>query len=120
MERLTKEDIKKLLSSGITLAGRMGGKQMATRVLGEMYAYKCIEEELGIDLITLFEALKNGFYAYKDNHIIKLKSEEGNCGAMCFYVSYDCIIAENVFDEQYIYLLKDYGKTWALTKEELI
>lgn len=78
-----------------------------------------IEEELGIDLITLFKALKNGFWSIdKKNHIYKMKPTEGNGGAMSFYASYDCIIKENAYDEQY-FLLKDYGKTWALTKEEL-
>ena len=81
--------------------------------------YHKIEEELGIDLITLFRALKNGFYVYKDNHVVEIKSHKGNCGVMSFYASYDSIIAEDVFEQQYIYLLKDYGKTWALTEKEL-
>lgn len=79
-----------------------------------------IEEELGIDLITLFKALKNGFWHIDEKkHIYKTKRNKGNCGAMCYYASLDCIIAEDVFDDQYIYRLKDYGKVWALTKEEL-
>lgn len=82
--------------------------------------YKSIEEELGIDLITLFKALKNGFYHIDEKkHIYTLKPTKGNCGAMSYYASYYEIIAEDVFDDQYIYNLKDYGKVWALTKEEL-
>ena len=79
-----------------------------------------IEEELGINLITLFKALKNGFYHIDENkHIYTTKPTKGNGGAMNFYVCLGCIIAEDTFGDQYIYSLKDYGKVWALTKEEL-
>ena len=79
-----------------------------------------IEEELGINLITLFKALKNGFYHIDENkHIYTTKPTKGNGGAMNFYVCLECIIAEDTFGDQYIYSLKDYGKVWALTKEEL-
>lgn len=79
-----------------------------------------IEEEIGIDLITLYKALKNGFWSIGENkHIYKMKPDKGNGGAMSFYASCDCIIAEDTFNDQYIFLLKDYGKTWALTREEL-
>ena len=82
--------------------------------------YKKIEEELGIDLITLFKALKNGFYHIdKNKHIYTTKPTKGNGGSMNFYTCLECIIAEDTFGDQYIFSLKDYGKTWALTKEEL-
>lgn len=88
-------------------------------VLTKLGQYEDIEEELGIDLITLFKALKNGFWSIDEKkHIYKMKPTKGNGGAMSFYASYDCIIIENAYDEQY-FLLKDYGKTWALTKKEL-
>lgn len=79
-----------------------------------------IEEEIGIDFITLFKALKNGFWSIdKNKHIYKMKHTKGNGGAMNFYACLECIIAEDTFGDQYIFPLKDYGKTWALTKEEL-
>ena len=79
-----------------------------------------IEEELGIDLITLFKALKNGFYHIdKNKHIYTSKPTKGNGGAMSYYASYYEIIAEDSYYDQYFYKLKDYGKVWALTKEEL-
>lgn len=66
-----------------------------------------IEEELGIDLLTLFKAIKNGFYA---------KDELGDI----FFISSDMMKKQY---EDSIKKLKDfnndYGKTWALTKEEL-
>ena len=78
-----------------------------------------IEEELGIDLITLFKALKNGIYYFtsggqltKDfvwlfNNHINIGVNDG--------LSYSFMTA---FERQ-ILLFQDYGKTWALTKEEL-
>ena len=82
--------------------------------------YEDIEEELGIDFITLFKALKNGFYHIdKNKHIYTTKPTKGNGGSMNFYTCLECIIAEDTFGDQYIFSLKDYGKTWALTKEEL-
>lgn len=66
-----------------------------------------IEEELGIDLITLFKALKEGFY-FKDDFgdIIHFEKE-----------LLQSLIKGKVHDLKKE--LKDYGKTWTLTKEEL-
>ena len=75
-----------------------------------------LEEELGIDLITLFKALKQKFVFHKENvkieligiHFQSIKSNE----LYLFGFIKDTVHA--------VYLsLKDYGKTWALTKEEL-
>lgn len=75
-----------------------------------------IEEELGIDLITLFKALKNGIYAkvyipmsFGIKEIRFLDVEKTGLG-----------LYKNFIRTNYgLYQLKDYGKTWALTKEEL-
>ena len=88
--------------------------------LDRLEEYIKIEEELGIDFITLFKALKNGFYHIdKNKHIYTTKPTKGNGGSMNFYTCLECIIAEDTFGDQYIFSLKDYGKVWALTKEEL-
>lgn len=65
-----------------------------------------IEEELGIYLITLFKALKNGIYCKIENKIEHISAP---------YLTWHC---------KKIYIcdicnLNDYGKTWALTKEDL-
>ena len=78
-----------------------------------------IEEELDIDLITLFKALKQGIYYFAnltqltkdyvwlaDNYISVGTREK---------LSYFFITA---FERKTL-LFADYGKTWALTKEEL-
>lgn len=79
-----------------------------------------IEKELGIDLITLFKALKNGVYVVNyDNEIIfeePMISFNQEKGTNLYVLDSICEIPPNKFCEYY---LKDYGKTWALTKEEL-
>lgn len=80
-----------------------------------------IEEELGIDLITLFKAIKQG-YIYKklgDGSITKvdidmLNFEEGFKGAI-FSKTY----AEGNYKQCYKMDTYTNSKTWALTKEEL-
>lgn len=72
-----------------------------------------IEEELGIDLIALFRALNDGIYVIEDNdnYVVEdgIRSiEHWGCG---WGITTDMESLELLF--------KDYGKTWALTKEEL-
>ena len=83
-----------------------------------------IEEELGIDLITLFKALKDGIWTNQEQCYgdekqgkirffqVRLLLEENAVG--CIHNS--MWKGEEVIRTLY---LKDYGKTWALTKEEL-
>jgi len=71
-----------------------------------------IEDLLGIDLITLFKALKQGhIYIVKNSEIVM--SCDYNLGLTG--LTYDLFCK----DINKWLLVKDYGKTWALTKEEL-
>ena len=74
-----------------------------------------IEEELGIDLITLFKALKNGFWYKKENDIFYISKNDYllTSGAI-HYVGKGLIFAGLFLSNI------DYGKTWALTREELL
>ena len=78
-----------------------------------------IEEEIGIDLLTLFKALKDGVWYYNDssqliheyvwlisNYLTVEPHDKISSSFMTIY-------------ENQILLFADYGKTWALTKEEL-
>ena len=70
-----------------------------------------IEEELGIDLITLFKALRDGVFINEDSSVYKdcIKSIEHWSDGWGF-----------ISNEDYIEVLfKDYGSTWSLTKEVL-
>lgn len=76
-----------------------------------------IEEELGIELITLFKALKEGIWVKYDSDFgmtnkPKIKITKDTATEIC-YRNKKWYIQENET------LTKDYGKTWALTKEEL-
>lgn len=82
----------------------------------ELQKYKDIEEELGIDLITIWKAKTNTFF---------FKDKFGKVWPVMFQ-SIDHItkiIHFTILDEQDIRnscaFLKDYGINWALTKEEL-
>lgn len=69
--------------------------------------YIGLSGQLGIDLSTLFKALENGIYAKLGNDVI--------------YIHNPVLNLENrTIGYLYMYGLKDYGKTWALTKEELL
>lgn len=75
--------------------------------------YISLEKELGVDLETFLKALNNGFYRYRptarNNVICFIAKPRVNMKQKCFtYGSY----GKSYF--------KDYGKTWALTKEELL
>ena len=95
--------------------------QMCVDKLGTL---EDIEEELGIDLITLFKALRNGIWTNQEQWYgdekqgkirffqVRLLLEENAIG--CIYNS--MWKGEEVIRTLYF---KDYGKTWALTKEEL-
>ena len=70
-----------------------------------VYEYGQLEEELGIDLITLFKAISCGAY------------QKGKDGMLDFN---DCkLLYKRIQIGNTVHWLSNYGKTWALTKEEL-
>ena len=101
--------------------------QMCVDKLGTL---EDIEEELGIDLITLFKALKDGFYIKYNGEIVHIFPDKHITINFWYNIInvfippkffIDCKKGANylseTIDEEYWF--KDYGKTWALTKEEL-
>lgn len=81
-------------------------------ILETVKEYKKIEEDLGIDLVTLFKALKNGFYTIREDLGL---ITDARLVLNHTYPKFE-FIRDN---SMYFYSLKDYGETWALTKEEL-
>lgn len=73
-----------------------------------------IEEEIGIDLITLFKALKNGIYI-NDGGIV---DEIGNIYESEIKSIEHWPLWSFTTDDGGEYAFKDRGKTWALDKEE--
>ena len=123
----------------ITLFGRP--IEDVIKDLDQLEEYRKIGEELGIDLLILFKASSFGFY-YKENNEIKYK----RFGAVIvgkYLVETKPVYAvkETTLNSSYYgdvesmkkvddahywdwktckhWEIKDYGKTWALTKEEL-
>ena len=70
-----------------------------------------IEEELGVELTTLFKALRDGVFINEDGSVykdyIKLIEHWPDCWG---FISND---------EDIEVFFEDYGVTWALTSEEL-
>lgn len=96
-------------------------EEQALRKLEEL---ENIEEELGVDLVTLFKALKDGIvyktgYGWEtgDYHWNYVDAKYISLG-MSYYEPFLLIKLEQ---EPQCDTLRpeDYGKTWALTKEEL-
>ena len=110
---ILKEIEYQLIDEKENLSANEGIKKIQVLGTNKLGKLEDIEEELGIDLITLFKALKQMFVFHKENVKIELigihfKSNE----LYLFGFVEDTVHA--------VYLsLKDYGKTWALTKEEL-
>lgn len=76
-------------------------------ILHKLYALEDIEEEIGIDLITLFKALKYGIY----------KKGKNNFKGLILYSKMPMLLFYHKTID--VELIEDYGKTWALTREEL-
>lgn len=95
------------------------------QILNKLGQLEDIEDELGVDLITLFKAMNEQqcIYYVGGNHIIEFE-----CFCNEYFYHYKNIDFQhkslNIFTdvchlEKRLYF-KDYGKTWALTKEELL
>ena len=93
--------------------------ESAALLLNKLGQLEDIEEELGIDLITLFKILKR-------KHIYCVQKYCKEIQQMIMYGECD-LTGIFVYEEGFEYpecshhlSYKDYGKTWALTKEELL
>ena len=82
-----------------------------------------LEQELGLDLITTFKALNGSIATRKENGDIQVS---WFCHKLGKLVKKPVDIVSDKLVEEYCilrgdddFLLKDYGKTWALTSEEL-
>ena len=79
--------------------------------LNELEQYKQLERELGIDLITLFKALKSGVWYREWKEPIK-----HTCGLRLLKSGKSCWGLDN---KNYYFPLEEYSKTWSLRKEDL-
>lgn len=111
-EKLTIQELE-LLNTASAYNGAQH-KEICGKATLELIEYKKIEQELGIDLTLLFKALKNGIYIKDDGDIIVDITDD------CLYLTYR---NERWLLDHYVlggFYITDYGKTWALTEEELL
>lgn len=100
--------MKRLTADGYEL-------DLFTKLYCKLEQLEDIEEDLGVDLITFSKVLKQKFVFNKEKIKVDLLSIffdfETNKIYMYGYI-------KNTFEDVRLYA-KDYGKTWALTREEL-
>lgn len=91
-------------------------------IINKLGQLEDIEKELGIDLITLFKALKNGIYVNDSVSISFYHAHELRLGYDTHYGKGNelCILKDcNYAGNTKLVSLANEGKTWALTREEL-
>ena len=125
MERLTKDNDTQYDLIGnynSNIEEFTNNHKLRNSVLNKLGQLEDIEEELGVDLITLFKALKQGYiYEKLEDEITKrdvdmLDFREGIKG-VCLDKSYGIDNYKQCY--QTLKYINGYGKSWALTKEEL-
>lgn len=94
-------------------------RETLEKELDRLEEYRKIEEEIGIDLITLFKALKYGVYYYTSQN--QLTHD--------YVWLYDNYVSASVRDklsyslltcfQKQILSFEDYGKTWSIYMEAL-
>ena len=92
-----------------------------SKIIDKLGQLEDAEKKLGIDLITLLKALKDGYYyisnisfgdgriRFADHNTIELLPYDSG---WLLHISVDTRLVDAC-------RIEDYGKTWALTKEEL-
>lgn len=85
-----------------------------SKVANKLGQLEDIEDELGIYLTTLFKALKQQKMWTKYNNELDL------CEETEYRLLEDYIYFYWDNGKHLVFELKDYGKTWALTREELL
>ena len=125
MERLTKDNDTQYDLIGnydSNIEEFTNNHKLRNSVLNKLGQLEDIEEELGCDLITLFKALKQGYiYVKLEDGIIKREVDmlDFKEGVRCVLFDKSCQLDNNMQCYQMLNYIQDYGKTWALTKEEL-
>lgn len=91
------------------------------KVIDKLGQLEDIEEELGIELSVLFKAIKNGVWVWNDKKHTEYFKDK--VYGFTNYKTKDGLTEYKTKTFRLIgvdyYEMKDYGKTWALTKEEL-
>lgn len=99
---------------------------LASEICNKLGQLEDIEDELGIGLIVLYKAIKNGIYVIEpiyEKDILFCGVEKigwtANPRLFIRALPDEKLIIVGNQEYTFEFALKDYGKTWALTKEEL-
>ena len=111
MQRLTKKTNQIYIDANC-------GFSVTNDIIDKLGQLEDIEEELGIDLITLFKALKNGAnFSGKNEKAMGIPFE---------HIEHSPQLVYGFFKQEWRLLasgyerkVADYGKTWSLNKEDL-
>ena len=131
MSRLTNKDCNKYEDFVFSLRNALiTSSEINDAIYKKLKSLEDLEEENGLDLITLFKALKDGFYIKYNDKIVHIFPDK-HITINFWYKTINVFIPPKFFidckkgtdylsetiDEEYWF--KDYGETWALTREEL-
>lgn len=121
MNRLTKKDLINTINHTMCSGSRLVGKKMFAQIITELCEYKTIEEELGMEL-KVYHKLMNMLYCGEPN-IVYVKDKDIIIQVGILEIDY-CkkkiiFYKDSSYNDDYIYGFIQYGKTWALTKDEL-
>lgn len=115
----------------IGFSQRMVGQAFIADLYYKLSVYEDLEEDLGVSLITLSKAIHNGVWAKNSrqgihfiSHITwlcevsEIKQPDGTTKLTPFY-GFNVWKGNDQDEDDTMYRIEDYGKTWALTREEL-
>lgn len=95
-----------------------GNITQGMKIYNKLFDIENLEAELGIDLITLFKALKDGIYFVENDFETNNKEVNFTKRPRLYYSDdFKCLCFEMLLGVWRV-KLKDYGKTWWL-KENL-
>ena len=127
MDRITKKEIESYNEFVISLGYEYCFGEVDDAMYRKLKSLEDIEEELGIDFITLLEIYKQlnikkeVWFKYEKEMDEELKFMNSHRHKWVSYlIDFECkAFVEMEYEPVYYFYFKDYGKTWALTREEL-
>lgn len=118
MERLTREDRRTKLGVHTPTYST----NLEKRIYLKLFQLENLEEELDIDLITLFMVLKQDYIYFKTyygwNNKFKIEKERIT-GLKYIDDNTLALFTDDYYGKEHIIYLKDYGTKWSLRKEDL-
>ena len=127
MNRLTNKDINWYEDFVFSMRNRLiTENEIKDSIYNRLKLLEDLEEDIGMSLLTLFRILKRGQIIYKTRslyHHNKIILESRKIDGLYYDGSYYILKIHNNFEDDNdnydVVYVKDYGVTWALTREEL-